>query len=597
MQNVRRYAPAIVVDSDEDEALPPSPKPRLKPSKPATMSAASKTTRKTSKGADISEDEAAQASQSEDDAKSLRSDGALSADDNTFDGDPENVAEMMRMEVPRIVRHRTMSLEPEDIEMEDVRVSKAPLHRRQSSASSRASEYDVPVNTDFESSEPGDLFVEDEDPSESESSMCKASASRTRRSAKDTDNGISDSDAMAVPKLPPALPRKSAQHVKYDLERGRLKTTAGKAKVKSEHGDTAIPAPPKKTGTKVKVKSEQHEAVVPLTAVDDRQWGRTARLTFPASGKGDLRLTDQNEALQSVIKDAIDLALADICFIDGYPATSSRGAFARPYLLKAARARKLTDIKERVKDDVSFSQALADLICARIGLLRNIIKKLAVAKVPIYYQLTADGVTPHDVRERVGAALADEKFIFPITWHSPLKPVPGAAASTATDGAAAAPAAPAPRKNLTMELKFKVNLPFHASPITEIMQEVFFTAKGLGRKHPELFNSRGSDQDLPKEFELSDAMPVLVASHVAGALHNWKTGRCQNSDFTQERLEATYNSLIKLMAAIREDTPELCHNVMHALYKKTTQSQSAATVASLGSARNVIRLDLADDED
>ncbi|KAJ6605640.1 hypothetical protein B0H10DRAFT_2440215 [Mycena sp. CBHHK59/15] len=60
----RRYAPAIVVDSDEDEALealPPSPKPRLKPSKPATMSAASKTTRKTSKGADISEDEAAQA--------------------------------------------------------------------------------------------------------------------------------------------------------------------------------------------------------------------------------------------------------------------------------------------------------------------------------------------------------------------------------------------------------------------------------------------------------------------------------------------------------------------------------------------------------
>ncbi|KAJ6555068.1 hypothetical protein B0H10DRAFT_2241501 [Mycena sp. CBHHK59/15] len=596
----RRYAPAIVVDSDEDEALealPPSPKPRLKPSKPATMSAASKTTRKTRKGADISEDEAAQASQSEDDTKSLRLDGALSADDNTFDGDPENVAEMMRMELSDPPTHSCMTFisPPEDIEMEDVRVSKAPRHRRQSSASSRASEYDVPVNTDFESSEPGDLFIEDEDPSESESSMCQASASRTRRSAKDTDDGISDSDAIAVPKLPPALPRKSAQQVKYDLEKPQVKarpipvkTTAGKAKVKSEHGDAAIPAPPKKTGTKVKVKSEQREAVVPLTAVDERQWGRTARLTFPASGKGDLRLTDQNEALQSVIKDAIDLALADICFIDGYPATSSRGAFARPYLLKAARARKLTDIKERVKDDVSFSQALADLICARIGLLRNIIKKLAVAKVPIYYQLTADGVTPHDVRERVGAALADEKFIFPITWYSPSKQVPGAAASTATDGAAAAPAAPAPRKNLTMELKFKVNLPFHASPITEIMQEVFFTAKGLGRKHPELFNSRGSAKTSQR---------ILVASHVAGALHNWKTGRCQNSDFTQERLEATYNSLIKLMAAIREDTPELCHSVMHDLYKKTPQSQSAATVASLGSARNVIRLDLADDED
>jgi hypothetical protein len=164
------------------------------------------------------------------------------------------------------------------------------------------------------------------------------------------------------------------------------------------------------------------------------------------------------------------------------------------------------------------------------------------------------------------------------------------------------------------------------------MQEVFFSAKGLGRKHPEKFKSPNSDEDSPKELELPDAMPVLVASHVsycgsplisgcvqslqvAGALHNWKTGRCQNSDFTQERLEATYNSLLKLIDSIREDTPELCHSVMHDLYNKTTyvysncldlfslitldarQSQSVAAVASLGSARNVVRLDLADDED
>jgi hypothetical protein len=65
----------------------------------AATSTVSKTTRKTSKVADISEDEAAQASHGEDDTKSLRSDGALSADDDMFDGDPEEVAEMMRMEV------------------------------------------------------------------------------------------------------------------------------------------------------------------------------------------------------------------------------------------------------------------------------------------------------------------------------------------------------------------------------------------------------------------------------------------------------------------------------------------------------------------
>ena len=102
---------------------------------------------------------------------------------------------------------------------------------------------------------------------------------------------------------------------------------------------------------------------------------------------------------------------------------------------------------------------------------------------------------------------------------------------------------------------------------------------------------------------------------VAGALHNWKTGRFQNSDFSQELLETTYKSLLKLITGLREDKPELFHKTMRELYIKTTyvaptpppdfllivfharQSPSTSNVTSLGSARNVIRLDLADDDD
>ncbi|KAJ7790656.1 hypothetical protein B0H13DRAFT_1936181 [Mycena leptocephala] len=229
--------------------------------------------------------------------------------------------------------------------------------------------------------------------------------------------------------------------------------------------------------------------------------------------------------------------------------------------------------------------------------------KLSVAKVPIYYQLTADSVTAADVRKRVEGILADQKYIFPVEWRTPKPPAGAAVVAAAADEGAS-----------TQPMKFKYNLPFCASPIVDIIQETFFAKRNsLGRKYNKLFTAL---DEHPNELELPDAMaaPGRDPRTVCGALHNWKTGRFQDFEFTQARLETTYTNLLKILAGMREDeNPELMHEVMHGLYMKTRQviypvavisthpilcskPPAAIEAATMGSARNVIHLDLVDDD-
>ncbi|KAJ7703551.1 hypothetical protein B0H17DRAFT_1127181 [Mycena rosella] len=538
-QGRRRYAAPVILDDSESEdniipAAPVKPKPHAKQPKPLS---------------DVDSGDDAGKSEDYDQA----SDDAVPSGDDGLGDDPA--------ERPRILHPQASP--SDDIEMEEVS-DHAPSfhHRRQSSSSSRPpSEYEVPNNTDFES---GPDMVPD-------------------------DDSADESDEEA-PELLPPKPRKSAQQAKYDLEKPAVKPRA---------------VPPKKTGgDKVKVKLEQQDTAIPTADITDQtKWGVSARIIFP-HGRGDLRLNDQHSSLRAVIKLAIELALIDIVFVKAYPGTTSRGTFVRPYLLQAAREFGYGDIKIRVKSDISFCKALADLICARIGLLRNAIKQLAVAKVPVYYQLT-DGATPSEIRARVKLILANQQYIFPITWrdrHTPA-PVEGSAAPQPSTG----------KKGTTQEIhKFKVNRPFHASPVVDIMRDMFFANnKALGRKHMELFES--TLDDLPDEHELPDSMPALVASHSCGALHNWKTGHFQSTPFAQERLEETYTSLLQVIADMRvPKTAALCHKVMHQLFINTTyvfpptpifiyliqgDRKHGEGVITGGSAGNIIRLDLADDDE
>ncbi|KAJ7182149.1 hypothetical protein C8R46DRAFT_1210740 [Mycena filopes] len=370
----RPHAAAVIQDSDSDtEALrrrfhkpkpepPPSP-----PSVPKVKPRAKRTVTEDDEGSGMSEPDAGARSPEED------------PEEDPLVLEAQFLAELPQILAPRLpVGDTDHSNGGEDDLHDDVDMPDAPRRR----AGSFSSEYDLPATTDIDESDhmyhPESM---DDDESEEEP---------TREAPR----------------------KKSAQQAKYDLEQPTVKPR---------------PIPAKKTSSKrVKVKTEKTDAPLPPSDDDGDQsrWGPAAHIVYPK--RGEIRLTDQNEQLQGVIKDAMELLLVDTSFVNPYPEmVVSRGKFVQKYLYQAARERGATDIKSRTRYDDSFCQALADLICARTGIFRNTVKKLAHAKVPIYYQLTSDGVSSTEVRARVKLALQNEQYIFPIAWRIP-KPVDGA---------------------------------------------------------------------------------------------------------------------------------------------------------------------------
>lgn len=95
------------------------------------------------------------------------------------------------------------------------------------------------------------------------------------------------------------------------------------------------------------------------------RYGDTARIRY--TKKGSIKLLDQHDDLQNVIRDAMQQAKADYVLQDSWPIISSRPAFTRPLLLTAARKRKTTKIEKRVKEDASFSKQLTTLVRPKCG--------------------------------------------------------------------------------------------------------------------------------------------------------------------------------------------------------------------------------------
>lgn len=102
-----------------------------------------------------------------------------------------------------------------------------------------------------------------------------------------------------------------------------------------------------------------------IAAVPETSWSATARVTFPPTG-GQIKLLVQNDTLKAVLKGAIDLALHEIAFKEGYTDIVSRGAYARRLLRLAAKAYgpRGEDIEKRAKKDTTFCTLLAPLVRA-----------------------------------------------------------------------------------------------------------------------------------------------------------------------------------------------------------------------------------------
>ncbi|KAJ7061788.1 hypothetical protein C8F01DRAFT_1138353 [Mycena amicta] len=511
----RQFAPASLDSTEDDE--PPPKKALAKPQRLV-----------------LSDDECSdelpeQGSEHHDDEQPAEDDSEAEEEEEE---DLEIGEEELAREKPTIIKRRRHVAVDEDVDMPSSRnASPTRSSSRASRASSgRGSEFEVPADTEAE-----DLFNNAEDNEDDEDDPQPHRRS-SHSAAGDSGHALTSDDDGNNPV--PSRQRKSAQQAKYDAE------------VLAVHKRKAPPSKPTKRQRKA-------------GAGDQSEWDRTIRLVTPPSGVGQLRLGDQTARMQTLIRKTIALVAVDVTFECAYPAIPDRGAYVATFLYDAARQlTALTSdvkraLKNRIKTDDNFCRLLADLVLARVSILRNQVKSSMTTKVAGYLQLGAAGVKPVHVRSRISAARRDQAYIFPILFQAAIRTEPDVGDAGESDD----PEPPA--------MKFKTDLPFHAPPIIEVLQQVFFSKKGIGRKYQDRFKSYNAKY--PNELELPSSMLALAAVHLASAIDMWQTGReVGGSEFSQGTLETTYNRLVDFIADTRAHSPDGMHRTMHALYKAVT---------------------------
>ncbi|KAJ7073208.1 hypothetical protein C8F01DRAFT_1106475 [Mycena amicta] len=497
----RQFAPASLDSTEDDE--PPPKKALAKPQRLV-----------------LSDDECSdelpeQGSEHHDDEQPAEDDSEAEEEEEE---DLEIGEEELAREKPTIIKRRRHVAVDEDVDMPSSRnASPTRSSSRASRASSgRGSEFEVPADTEAE-----DLFNNAEDNEDDEDDPQPHRRS-SHSAAGDSGHALTSDDDGNNPV--PSRQRKSAQQAKYDAE------------VLAVHKRKAPPSKPTKRQRKA-------------GAGDQSEWDRTIRLVTPPSGVGQLRLGDQTARMQTLIRKTIALVAVDVTFECAYPAIPDRGAYVATFLYDAARQlTALTSdvkraLKNRIKTDDNFCRLLADLVLARVSILRNQVKSSMTTKVAGYLQLGAAGVKPVHVRSRISAARRDQAYIFPILFQAAIRTEPDVGDAGESDD----PEPPA--------MKFKTDLPFHAPPIIEVLQQVFFSKKGIGRKYQDRFKSYNAKY--PNELELPSSMLALAAVHAAA---NSAKGLWRRPT----------NRLVDFIADTRAHSPDGMHRTMHALYKAVT---------------------------
>jgi hypothetical protein len=97
---------------------------------------------------------------------------------------------------------------------------------------------------------------------------------------------------------------------------------------------------------------------------DNNKWPKITHLVYPAK-QGDITLTDQNMAVQAVVRAAIKILTEDMLFDNAFPMCDSHAQFACPALIKATKKLRTSaakDIRHQLQKDATYAQDLADLV-------------------------------------------------------------------------------------------------------------------------------------------------------------------------------------------------------------------------------------------
>ncbi|KAJ7896208.1 hypothetical protein B0H13DRAFT_2338538 [Mycena leptocephala] len=368
-----------------------------------------------------------------------------------------------------------------------------------------------------------------------------------------TSSGMEDVEDV---KPHPAPKRqKTAQQVKYEQEQPKL----GASRV--VHAQSAI---------KPKVSSES-------------DWDPSARIIFPTTGGG-IKLLEQAPLLKAVLTDCITLATYELAYKDGYQPMPARDAFMSRLIRRVAKKKAAAvHIERRAKKDMKFCQRLAHIVLTRVGNVRNDLRNAATSKVATLYELNKAGITPSQIKSIVKQLFADQRYILPYAAESSAPVIDAAADAVTADNATV------PRPPPKILKAFVTDKPFFAPIIIELIRETWWSShKALGFKHVNVLKSNRKDR--PTEVVLPDSMICLAGANAYTALQAWQTGvYIPAPEFSQGRLESTYQSLIAVMEEQRTKSPKIFNKLMHDLYLAVAKSPSGPSTAS-GSANNVISL-------
>jgi hypothetical protein len=92
----------------------------------------------------------------------------------------------------------------------------------------------------------------------------------------------------------------------------------------------------------------------------DQQWPAEATIVYPMSG--DLKLTDQPNALAHIVHEAMKEQTRHLLWINVFPSTESRLKLTCQWLLASTKGEDAKSIKRQVKKDNEFVQHLHILV-------------------------------------------------------------------------------------------------------------------------------------------------------------------------------------------------------------------------------------------
>ncbi|KAG2067046.1 hypothetical protein BDR04DRAFT_1233602 [Suillus decipiens] len=250
--------------------------------------------------------------------------------------------------------------------------------------------------------------------------------------------------------------------------------------------------------------------------------------------KGHVKLLDQNNETQRVVRDVIIGAKGYIIFVDAYPELVDKNQVALQSLRTVAGNRGVHAIKECLPTDAQYATHLASLVEPRIPLLRRDLKVAACTNIDTYFRLSNNVVKAKKLMEQ-------HAYIY--------------------------------------ALKFDLN--DDASPIGKkpyqgdlliflIYEAVFSGAKSIGIKFIERFaelaNNKGNRPECPIP------LLALVATAVYAALF-WKTlGSPGKFNFTGNQFSKTYVFHVKFLEDLKRDAPGRFHCMMADIYEAVHMS-------------------------